>query len=511
MRVAWVLVALVLTACGGGGSAPPDPVVVPPSPIHSTAPSFNHPSPPAPPNDDGFCGVYDAASLQSCLKEQNAGIRFIRDVVCTDCCPNGKALLDLEGKKNFTVSGRDYQITRRQQHKQCPVVSLKHSSNILIHGLNIDEDERVTPCMPEERCPGTIDMHTASNVTMQLVNIYSPKAFGVHIWKGDGITFDHSTVSNAGVIGFYAGNGTYNAEFASSKIVVTNSVFARARTNAVALQGAWGPGADDNKIENNIFTGNHYEGLWMAPDTDGIVKVYPGGQVYLPNIRYASVSHNIIGNGYCANCATNKISAVEIGAPGEGPVVALNVNQNYIYNIYGYALFLNHDVQIGADSLVWDNVTFGSLVHIIHGSGQLHLGDATVMSNVFANSSPSLDHGGHATYIIHRLAYNGLHLEAERPDERPGAVLEATFELSPHPRPNANPLPIFRCFRGNADNDFPSMRKDCDGRGSLHSILGYSFEDGKSFFRCGNDADQFVSWDSNCEGKPVIGRLGFAR
>src|SRR5262249_25015042 len=187
--------------------------------------------------------------------------------------------------------------------------------------------------------------------------------------------------------------------------------------------------------------------------------------------------------------------------------------QNYFYNFYGVAFFLNQGATIGPDSSVSSNSIAG-ITDLLSNYGNPWLGGATIEDSFTNDVGPSLDHGGISSYSIHRLNYQGVHEEASIRNERSGATVEAIFVLSPFPRVGAYNRPIFRCFvSGSATRDFPSFDEGCEGH-HLHSILGYSYEPSYPgvlpFYRCRVGGDHFASWDSGCEGQISEGILGYA-
>ncbi len=456
------------------------------------------------------CEVADLASLKGCMARLSTFqiLDFTNDVSCsgTGCCDaDGKgALINLDRSSYKVVAGNGHILHRHGSQTTCSAMSMSSSSYIWISSLNIDEDETVPFCSPYQNCANAVQSFDSNNINFENFGLYNAKAYGVYIWANDHVLFNHSTVSNTGIIALYAGDGSYSASDASQHIFVTQSLFARTRTNAVAFQGVFGSQPGDNAIEGNIFNANHYAGQWIQ--SDGLP--YDGGQLYLPNVRYLHVSDNTIADGACATCGSRLVWGIEIGP--EGSIVDLEVANNYLYNEDGMPFYLNVGGQIGRDSSFTNNTIFGY-------TQATNVTSATFSGNAMTDTKPSLAHSGTAGYRIYRLRLtNGLHDEANTAGESSGAILEGIFQLSPSPRVGALNRPIYRCFiAGTKDNDFPSFDPNCEGQQHFHSILGYSYEVGhpgsQPFYRCRKgSSDNFISWDSHCEGQVFEGMLGSA-
>ena len=130
--------------------------------------------------------------------------------------------------------------------------------------LILDEDDKVPPCeFSEHTCLSAVDIASSKNILLDGVRIYAGKGYVVKVWATDGFTFTHSAISDAGIIGLYVGHYKYGP---SRNVVVTDSVFARSRTNAAVLQGAYSSDpAHPVLVANNVFVDNHWHGLWPIP------------------------------------------------------------------------------------------------------------------------------------------------------------------------------------------------------------------------------------------------------
>jgi len=466
------------------------------------------------------CTISDLSSLANCVANRGSyqAFQMTANVSCSgqSCCGSGSgggALINFDGLSGISLSGNGFTLTRHLSAslpaKACPAISASSSSQISISNINIDDDSTIQACAVNDGCTGSIYLNGANGINISGVSIYSAKASAIYAWSSNNVSIDQSTISNAGIIGIYVGDGTYSSVTASNNIAITNSTISYSQTNGIAFQGVYGT----NRIEKNIIQGNHHHGLWLQPN--GLP--YDGGQIYIPNASGIAIDNNVIADGYCDNCQNPMVMGLELA--GEGALNSLNIYENYMYNSYGSALFLDANGQISSNTLVWSNVIRGFTDFLLNDSGGNTLSGATIGNNSVGDSVPSLNLHGAWAHTIYRLSYSGLHEEADTSTERPGATLEGTFVLANYPRPGANPSPIFRCFvNSSTTNDFPSFDRSCEGQGSqnLHSILGYSFEPSlpgvQPFYRCAviGGSDHFVSWDSHCEGQNVEGLLGYA-
>lgn len=466
------------------------------------------------------CTISDLPSLANCVNNRSSyqTLQVTANLSCSgqSCCGSGSgggALINLDGSSGISLSGNGFTLTRHLSAslpaKACPAISAASASQVSISNLNIDDDSTIPACGVSDGCTGSIYLNGANGITISGVAIYNAKASAVYAWSSNNVSIDQSTVSNTGIIGIYVGDGTYSPATASNNISITNSTIAYSQTNGIALQGVYGT----NRIENNNIEGNHHHGLWLQPN--GLP--YDGGQIYIPNASDVAVDNNVIADGYCDNCQNPMVMGLELA--GEGTLNSLNIYENYMYNSYGSALFLDSGGQIDSSTLVWSNVVRGFTDFLLNDSGGTTLSSATIGNNSVGDSIPTLNLEGTWAHTIYRLSYSGFHEEADTSTERPGATLEGTFVLANYPMPGANPSPIFRCFvNDSTTNDFPSFDRACEGQGfqNLHSILGYSVAPtqpgAQPFYRCAviGSSDHFVSWDSHCEGQNVESLLGYA-
>lgn len=454
------------------------------------------------------CHINDVATLMSCMQYKSTYDTFqlTNDVVCgqgpgNSCCSGANSpLLDFNNFQNKILDGNGHRLTRLAQQKACPAIQVSGASNIQISNLTIDENGNVPPCGPFDGCAPTIEIVDSTDITLNGVHINDGKGNSVNAWGVNGLNFLNSSISNAGVIGLYVGHAVYRQSY---RLQVRNSVFAGARANGLAIEGAGGTSPTDNVIANNVFNRNHHHGLW----SDGNGGLYNGGQLYLARASNLTVANNTFGDGRCFNCSTSQIWAVEFGTANSADGMTLSniqLSNNYIFNHLGVGFFLNPNSPVDGTLQISGNKVFG--VTSLSNFTSLNLG-----SNNVGDAPITLSHEGLNGYELFRL--NGaFHFESSW--AMPNTVQEARMALSLSPRPGARRTPIYRCVQSTvAQNDFPSLDANCEGQ-VLHSILGYSFEPGhpgaQAFYRCRVGSDHFASWDPGCEGQVVDGPLGYA-
>jgi len=453
------------------------------------------------------CQIGDLSSLNACIanRAQYQVFNFNADVACTgtECCTtagSGGALLNLDFSAYKVVQGNGHTLSRYAPRAACPAININQSSYIRVSDLAIDEDENVPGCRPEDNCPSVALVSSSDNVDFQGLKVYHGKGYAIYVSGTRVFNFNRSLVADSGIIGLYVGTVVGVFSVPSRYVTVTDSVFTHTRTNGIAFQGVYGDASGHNLVRGNILTGNHYKGMWLDP----LGREINGGQLYLPNSAHVAVQDNLIGDGYCATCSNTDVWGMELGA--EDVVRDLDVSGNYLYNIKGMAFFLNEHGAVAADSSLVSNRVLG--VSVFKNFSVVESG------NTFSDGVPSLKRNGDASYVIHRSVLNGWHQEANTRNER-GAAFESGFGLSSHSRPGAEGGPILRCFKsGSAVEDFPTRDRNCEGMGTLHSVLGYSFEanhvGAQPFYRCRYNQDHFVSWDPGCEGRVNEGLLGYA-
>jgi hypothetical protein len=389
------------------------------------------------------------------------------------------------------------------------------SREILVDSLNLDEDAAVPPCELKEKCAYTVQIQGDTNVKLNRVNIYNGKGYVVFVWSTNGFSFSNSAISEAGIIGLYVGHFSYGP---SSNIAITNSVFARTRTNAIAFLGANGESSDPVLVTGNIFTRNHWHGLWLTDQTKYPAgTVTGGGELFIAEGHNLRIVNNIIADGYCVNCYPGPaIAAVEVGGGNTPGVSGLVIDNNHFYNGGNApAIYQNPGAKVLSVQIENNNVAGWPVLTNIHaGPGN------TIAGNDGKDVIPSLSQGGKASYQVLRDKNGSTAREGQERGGLHGSTSEAVFGLSPSPRLGAPARPLFRCVRNSGSMDeYISREQNCEGAGTLHSVAGYSYEDNystshaKQFYRCkrADSGRHFVSWDSKCEGQITEFPLGYAQ
>jgi hypothetical protein len=506
------------------------------------------------------CEISDMASLNDCVRNQTQfdQFEFTADVSCQgeDCCGwDGRGLMNLSRSKDGkTVLGNGHTLTRHAMQRQCPAIIINNVSNVSLQNLNLDEDAEAAPCVPDDHCKATVHVQNSKNVSLIRVNIYNGKAYVVRVWGVDGFVFGSSSVSNAGIIGLCVEHMKFTP---SRHVLISNSVFAVARANGVAITGVDGEAVGDNQIVNNVFSGNHYHGLWM----DGSGKVpTTGGQLYIPYANNLTVSDNLIADGRCQNCSNPAVWGMELGAPNEGSTLTnVVIARNFVYNSLGYAFLKNDGADLNNSVVITQNKAFGvpemanfseaafnDTNLVINPSRNLKTAPLTAFTeadksaarllarpnqafaravaavpsdpagpgislNLFGDVNPSLNYEGSSENTIYQLKRR-KHLESQWPLSHFKVI--DRFKLSAFPRSGSSPGPIYRCLIvGKKLKDFVSSAKDCEGQVML-SIYGYSYQPSYPgalpFYRCRKGNDYYLSWDQSCGGDAADGHVGYA-
>ncbi|MHB2166872.1 right-handed parallel beta-helix repeat-containing protein [Alsobacter sp. R-9] len=427
-------------------------------------------------------------------------IRFTGDVTCArGCCGGGGALIDLKGIDGLIVEGGGHRIRRLSGQRDCHALRISEARNIEVRDLDLDEADGA-PCRPEESCADTLSVQRSSGVALRAVSVFHAKRFGVSILGSRSVAFAGGAVADAGIVGIYV--GAFRGE-PSRSISITDSVVARSRANGIALQGVDGDAPGDNVVARNVLNANHFAGAYP---NRAMGKPYNGGQIYVPDAANVTISENVIGDGGCRGCDNPVVWGIELGPKRLQSVV---MTRNYLFNSAGQAFFGNRGLSVDDTVSITDNT--------VHGFDYAfsNLTRARQAANVQTDTTPSLRKKGEADYTLFRIRTpDGSRREAREAGETAGTV-EAVLRFSEAPRPGAPASPIFRCI-DTSGADFPSLRRDCENRGRLHSLLGYSFEDALEgtavVYRCqGRGSDRFVSLDPSCEGSRADGIVGRAR
>ena len=404
-------------------------------------------------------------------------LSFGSDYTCSttgSCCGAGTAaangtlppLIAIYATHHKTILGNGYTIHRAAGQALCSAIQIIGSQEILVDTLSLDENEATPPCeVSNSSCKNTIQIQSDTDVKLNKVNIYYGKGYVLNVWNTNGFSFTNSALAESGIIGLYIGHYLYGS---STNITIANSVFAKSRTNGIALQGVYANSPSDPAlVVNNILTKNHWHGLWLTDQTKYPAgSVTSGGQLLVGDTWNMRIKNNIVADGYCENCYPGpNVAAIEVGdvAPAPAGVSGLSIDTNYIYDggtntaLYQNPGSLVSSVQINNNRIVG----FSSISTLPLGTG-----------NILGDTTPSLSQKGTAPYIIYRESNGTTHWEAKVPGELSGSGVEAAFGLSTAPRVNAPARPLFRCFNNtNSMDDFLSTDQNCNGIGTLHSVV----------------------------------------
>ena len=353
--------------------APPPPELNTPAPVFSepvvSAPVISEPvdsePTPAPQSEiviaqtTDNCIAADISSLLACVRNANAyqRIELSKDINCDgNCCPNGGALLQLHSVQNLDVVGHGHRLLRTQGQRQCSLLDINHSSNIQISGLRLDDDQRVSGCQVNDRCPRMVHVRASSNVKFVDTHVSHGKGYAFYVQGTNGFRFERSSLHNSGVLGMYIGH----ADDASSNVHITDSTFSDNQTNGLALLGVKGSSLTSNVVANNVFLRNHRMGQWAVEARYGS-GFTGGGQLYVAEASNVTVRNNLIKDGYCDNCfvqRTNRsgVSGIELGRPNQQSVSNLDVKDNTIVNLDGFGISQNANSSLNRNVSVRNNV-----------------------------------------------------------------------------------------------------------------------------------------------------------
>lgn len=453
---------------------------------------------------DGTCVISNNKTLRACADHAAAyrKLVFTADVASpaspASCGPGGAQAIIIRGLAGITIDGQGH-TWRRAAPLACSAILIQQARGITVRDLNIVENPRIAPCaLSRKQCPSTIEVESAAGVRLDGVRVYDGKGYVIRVWHTDRFTFTNGVMAGAGQIGLYVGHWKYGT---SRNVTITHSVFARTRTNAVAVEGA-----DGVTITANVFTSNHWHGLWPVPGAKGGITT--GGQLLLADATNAKVTGNVFANGACGNCVPRgqAVLTIELGGGATDPGVrGLTIANNAVLNASGPAFHQNTGAHVTGVRIAGNRLR-----------GDVVLDDirAAMRSNNVI-TRPAAPRMGATTSTAFRIHLNGTLHTAAKPDAFPGGKIEAAFALSPAPVPGGPTAPLLRCTAGGAD--FPSSGAGCGGTGTPAALLGFAFPAGypktQPFFLCqatGHPAERFLSWDARCRGQTRLAPMGNA-
>jgi hypothetical protein len=268
------------------------------------------------------CDINDIASLKHCVAGQFDQLTMRRDLTCTsaaECCgPNTGALIRMHGVAGRTFDGEGHTLHRGPGGRICSAIAINQSSDILIKDLALDEGAGVSPCeISDKNCPYTVAVDGSRNVHFDGVHISFGKGFVMHVWDTDGFALTRSSLTDSGIIGLAVGHYKYGP---SKNVTVTDDIFERTRTSAVAVSGV-----DNMFISHNAFIGNHWHGLW--PSTSGSGGIVGGGQIRVADATDLRIIGNRIHGIRCGNCIppNQPATGVELGDEDHSAPGVLNI------------------------------------------------------------------------------------------------------------------------------------------------------------------------------------------
>jgi len=344
-------------------------------------------------NDDN-CIARDMGSLLSCVRNANQyqRIDMAQDIACSsNCCPNGDALVKLDGTQNLEFNGNGHRLLRTSDHRQCGLIDINNALNVGVKNVFLDDDKRVNGCQVDDRCPRMVHVRSSNNIRFDQAHISHGKGYAFYVQGTNGFEFENGTLHNSGVLGMYIGHGND----ASSNIRISGSTFSDNQTNGLALLGVRGSSITSNLVSNNVFVRNHRRGQWAVAPQFG-TGFTGGGQLYIAQAANVTVRDNVVRDGYCENCFVQRknrsgVSGIEIGLPNKASVQHVEVSGNMVTNQDGFGISQNansalSDVRILNNQLL--NTSSGE-----HVSGAQKAGNRVINTQRFDSFEGSNDVG----------------------------------------------------------------------------------------------------------------------
>lgn len=307
-------------------------------------PETPEPEPPVIPVDPGLpplaagCAASTLAQLQECIKSDTQ-VSIANDIAVSGC----PTRILVNNVNNLTLNGNGFTITRTAGQQDCTLLNIVNSSNVEINQLAFNDNPNVAPCAVGDKCARMIEVTDSSNVAFIKSSIKYAKSYTIYTTRVNGFKFIESELSDAGILGLYIGHG----DNPSSNVVISNSVFRRNATNAVAVLGG-----TEVEISNNIFDNNHREGRWpvSAQYGEGFTG---GGQLYLARGSNVQVTGNTFENGRCDNCKGG-VHAIELSEPNRSTsLFDITISGNEIAAHTGSNIYTNVGAVVA--DLVIDN------------------------------------------------------------------------------------------------------------------------------------------------------------
>lgn len=306
------------------------------------------------------CVVRSLSDLRSCV-DSAQGIERINiqsNLSCTQstCCPTGGALLRFSEVANLTIEGNGHKLIRSGGQRQCSLLDITESRNVVLNNWTLDDDATVAPCVVEDRCPRMLHIRTSSDITLSEMHILNGKSYVIYVQEVDGFNFLNSSLTNSGVLGLYVGHDSK----ASTNVRIQNSTFNDNQTNALALLGVSGSSVTDNIVSNNTFRRNHWRGQWAVAARYG-TGFTGGGQMYIAKAAGLTVSDNLVEDGYCENCFVQRymgsgVSGIELAIPGQNSVKNALITNNVVNNHDAWGIFVNQGSTLDGSVVISNNL-----------------------------------------------------------------------------------------------------------------------------------------------------------
>jgi hypothetical protein len=395
MKIVWfglfaVWALPVLVACGGGSSsatdgmtgietgtlssAPaneleigaalsePDSSAAEPVPVDSSTDEPERISSPIVREKTNVCEVTSLETLQGCVANASSygGLDIKSDLSCSNgnCCHQSGALVTLRGLSGFTIHGNSHLLRRESDQRQCGLLDIRNSNNVVVENWYLDDDIDAPGCLVGESCSRMLFIGDSKNVTLDNVNVSNGKGYNIYVNGVEKFVFQNSSLINSGILGLYVGHG----DNYSSEVVIENSLFVDIQTNAIALLGIGG--STTNVVRNNTFFRNHRHGHWDVNPRFG-TGTTGGGQVYIARASNVLIEDNTILDGYCDNCYVSEgnrtgIHGIELGEPNRASLSNIDIRDNTIGNHDGSGIYLNNGNTIDSSIRISNNVLFNN-------------------------------------------------------------------------------------------------------------------------------------------------------
>lgn len=306
------------------------------------------------------CVVRNLSDLRSCVDSAQGvdRINIQSDLSCTqsNCCPTGGALLRLNEVTNLTIEGNGHKLVRSGGHRQCSLLDITQSRNVVLNNWTLDDDAAIAPCVVNDNCPRMLHIRTSSDVTLNEVDVLNGKGYVIYVQQVDGFNFLNSSLTNSGVLGLYVGH----SDKASTNVRIQHSTFNDNQTNALALLGVTGSSVNDNIVSNNIFRRNHWRGQWAVEARYG-TGFTGGGQMYIAQASGLTIRDNLIEDGYCENCFVQQymgsgVSGIELAIPRQNSVTNTLITNNIVNNHDAWGIFVNQGSSLDSSVVISNNI-----------------------------------------------------------------------------------------------------------------------------------------------------------